>query len=184
MSEPKAAELTLFVDTVAADVRTFLTTLDAVASGGAGDQAVALLLLDVAKVSVAGAQLGATTDVVLEGNAEPEVGPDLDVDGLRQGLADVLGPVDSYAEMFDPYSDEPPVPYALSDDLADVAGDLLHGLRHHDAGRPLEALWWWQFSYLNHWGNHAGAALRALQSAVAHSRLDTAPEPVVDDAEF
>jgi hypothetical protein len=65
----------------------------------------------------------------------------------------------------------------LSDDLADIAADLVHGLQHYRAGRSIEALWWWQFSYLSSWGNHAGAALRALHSVVAHVRLDVA-EPV------
>jgi hypothetical protein len=57
-----------------------------------------------------------------------------------------------------------------------VAADLIHGLRHYQAGRPLEALWWWQYSYFNTWGNHAGAALRALQALVAHTRLDVVEE--------
>ncbi|MGH3424514.1 MAG: DUF5063 domain-containing protein, partial [Nocardioidaceae bacterium] len=68
--------------------------------------------------------------------------------------------------------------YRLSDDLADIAADLTHGLRHYEEGNRVEALWWWQYSYLNHWGNHAGAALRALQAVVAHARLDVASEVV------
>jgi len=43
-------------------------------------------------------------------------------------------------------------------------------------GRSLEALWWWQYSYLNHWGTQAGAALRALHAIVAHALLDVAEE--------
>ncbi|CAM5707521.1 hypothetical protein SHIRM173S_08323 [Streptomyces hirsutus] len=35
-----------------------------------------------------------------------------------------------------------------------------------------EALWWWQFSYFSNWGSTASAALRALQSVVAHVRLN------------
>ena len=89
-----------------------------------------------------------------------------------------LEPIDAYAEVFDPYSDDPPLPYRLSDDLADMANDLVRGLRHYDAGRGREALWWWQFTYLNSWGGSAGAALRALQSVVAHVRLDAAQEDV------
>ena len=34
-------------------------------------------------------------------------------------------------------------------------------------GHVLEALWWWQFSYVNNWGNLAGAALNALLTVVA-----------------
>ncbi len=166
---------------VALDARSFLETVEAVASGEAGTQAVALLLLDVARICVAGAQLGALTDIILDSNVEPVVPPTPDVDDLRARLAEELGPVDQYVEVFDPYAEEELVPYALSDDLTEIAGDLVHGLRHFDAGRADESLWWWQFTYLNHWGNHAGAALRALQAVVAHARLDALPEPILED---
>jgi hypothetical protein len=36
----------------------------------------------------------------------------------------------------------------------------------------VEALWWWQFSYFSNWGSTASATLRALQSLVAHVRLN------------
>ena len=79
----------------------------------------------------------------------------------------------STREVFDPYADEPEVIRSrLSDDLADVALDLIHGLTHYSEGRLNEALWWWQFSYLSNWGATGSAALRALQSVVAHVRLD------------
>jgi len=166
---------------VALDARSFLETVEAVAAGEAGTQAVALLLLDVARICVAGAQLGALTDIILDTNVEPVVPATPDVDDLRGRLAEELGPVNQYVEVFDPYAEEELVPYALSDDLTEIAGDLVHGLRHFDAGRADESLWWWQFTYLNHWGNHAGAALRALQAVVAHDRLDALPEPILED---
>jgi hypothetical protein len=166
---------------VALDARSFLETLEAVASGEAGSQAISLLLLDVARICVAGAQLGALTDVILDSNVEPVVPSLPETDELRTRLAEELGPVDEYVEVFDPYGDEELVPYSLSGDLTEIAGDLVHGLRHFDAGRAEESLWWWQFTYLNHWGTHAGAALRALQSVVAHVRLDAVPEPALDD---
>ncbi|MDT7570276.1 MAG: hypothetical protein QOE05_450 [Actinomycetota bacterium] len=165
---------------VALDARSFLETLEAVAAGEAGAQAISLLLLDVSRICVAGAQLGALTDIVLESNVEPVVPPAPDIDALRVRLAEELEPIDEYTEVFDPYGDNELVPYFLSDDLTEIAGDLVHGLRHFDAGRVDESLWWWQFTYLNHWGTHAGAALRALQSVVAHARLDALPEPALD----
>jgi hypothetical protein len=165
---------------VALDARSFLETLEAVASGDAGSQAISLLLLDVARICVAGAQLGALTDVILDTNVEPMVPSLPDIDDLRVRLADELGPVNEYVEVFDPYAEEELVAYSLSDDLTEIAGDMMHGLRHFDAGRPAESLWWWQFTYLNHWGNHAGAALRALQAVVAHVRLDAMPEPSLE----
>jgi hypothetical protein len=165
---------------VALDVRSYLETVEAVAAGEAGSQAISLLLLDVARICVAGAQLGALTDIILESNVEPVVPSAPDIDALRVRLAEELDPVNEYTEVFDPYGDNELVPYFLSDDLTEIAGDLVHGLRHFDAGRVEESLWWWQFTYLNHWGTHAGAALRALQSVVAHVRLDALPEPALD----
>lgn len=179
MSEP-SQDLQLATD-IARDARSFLETLELVASGRASTQAVALLLLDVAQMCVAGAHLGARTDVILDSNVEPVLDPAPDLDLVRQGLAAELDPVDAYLEVFDPYADDPPVPYRMSDDLADMGQDLLRGLQHYDAGRGREALWWWQYTYLNSWGGSAGAALRALQSIVAHVRLDAAPEELPED---
>ena len=178
-AEPRE-DLELATD-VARDVRSFLETLELVASGRAGAQAVALLLLDVAQICVAGAHLGARTDVILDTNVEPALDPVPDLDKVREGLAQQLDPIDAYFEVFDPYADDPPVPYRLSDDLADMAVDLFRGLLHYDAGRGREALWWWQYTYLNSWGGSAGAALRALQSVVAHVRLDAITEDLPDE---
>ncbi len=157
---------------IARQVEDFLAGLERFASGEGGDKTVPLLLLEVSQILLAGAKLGTSEDIIPPDNTEPEVGDDPDLDGVRQRLSERLAPVDYYSEVFDPYEDSEVLIYQLSDDLADMAVDLVHGLRHFNAGRPIEALWWWQFSYLNHWGNHAGAALRALQAVVAHSRLD------------
>ena len=166
-------------DRVAGNARDFLDGLTAVARGEGADQTIPLLLLEVAQMMLAGAQLGASKDVILPNNWEPDIGadPDLDLDTLRTGLAARFGGIDDYAEIFDPYADTQATPFRLSDDLAAVAADLIHGLKHHEAGRVAEALWWWQYSYVNHWGTHGGAALRALHSVVAHARLDVADEP-------
>ncbi len=178
-AEPRE-DLELATD-VARDVRSFLETVELVASGRAGAQAVALLLLDVAQMCVAGAHLGARTDVILDSNVEPLVDPLPDLDKVREGLGEQLEAIDGYVEVFDPYSDDPPVAYRLSDDLAEMTDDLFRGLLHYDAGRGREALWWWQYTYLNSWGVSAGAALRALQSVVAHVRLDAVPEDVPEE---
>src|ERR687889_2646754 len=91
---------------VALDARSFLETVETVASGEAGSQAISLLLLDVARICVAGAQLGALTDVILESNVEPVVPSAPDIDALRVRLAEELAPVDEYVEVFDPYAEE------------------------------------------------------------------------------
>ncbi len=166
-------------DRVAQHARDFLDGLAAVARGESTDETVPLLLLETAQMMLAGAQLGASKDVILPSNWEPDVGadPDVDLDVLRTGLAAQLAGCDEYAEIFDPYGDTQATPFRLSDDLAAVAADLVHGLQHHEAGRTAEALWWWQYAYVNHWGTHGGAAMRALHSIVAHARLDVAEEP-------
>ena len=90
---------------------------------------------------------------------------------MRLRLARLLDSVDTYTYNFDPYAPEI-VEAQLSDDLTGIATDLANGLRHFRAGDVAEALWWWQYSYVADWGNLASAALRALQSVVAHDRLD------------
>ena len=72
--------------------------------------------------------------MILPGNWEPEVGDDPDLDALRTGLAARLTAVDEYAEVFDPYKDTSCLPFRLSDDIAAVAADLIHGLKHYQAG--------------------------------------------------
>jgi hypothetical protein len=182
MSEPPAqhqprggGEWRPLADQIAANVKNFVDGVEALARSG-GDETVPLLLLEVSQILLAGAQLGASRDVVPRGNWEPEVGDDPDLDALRVGLAIRLSAVDEYAEVFDPYADTSCLPFRLSDDIAAVAADLIHGLKHYQAGRSLEALWWWQYSYFNHWGTHGGAALRALHAVVAHASLDVAEE--------
>src|SRR5712672_4506119 len=176
MSEPPAqrqgGEWRLLADQIAVNVKNFVDGVEALAQGG-GDETVPLLLLEVSRILLAGAQLGASSDVILPGNWEPEVGDDPDLDALRNGLSARLSAVDEYAEVFDPYKDTSCLPFRISDDIADVVADLIHGLKHYQAGRSLEALWWWQYSYFNLWGTHGGAALHAV---VAHASLDVAEE--------
>jgi Domain of unknown function (DUF5063) len=175
-----AEDWNTLAERVGRHVRNYLSGLEAMSRGEGEKKIVPLLLLEVSQVLLAGAQLGASEDVILPDNWEPEIGDDPDLDAVRQGLAERLAMVDEYVEVFDPYKDTEPTAYRLSDDLVDVASDLVHGLRHYEKGRPLEALWWWQYSYFNHWGNHAGAALRALHAVVAGARLDVVTETVED----
>ncbi len=168
-------DLTEFTAEIADQVESFIIAVTEVARGEAPDQAVSMLLLEVSQLLLAGGRLGAIVDVIPEERFEPDAGPDPDVDELRERLAKLLEPIDTYTEVFDPYDlTVEPMTCRLSDDLADVVADLMHGLQHYRAGRPGEALWWWQFSYLSNWGSTASAALRALQSVVAHVRLDAA----------
>jgi hypothetical protein len=147
-------------------------------------QAISLLLLVVSQVLAAGGQLGVQADFTPLEEYEPDPGPDPDMDDMRLRLALLLEGVDAYTEVFDPYVDPPElVSSLLSDDLASIAASLAHGLTHHKSGRVHEALWWWQFSYVSSWGGEASAALRALQSVVAHDRLDAEFESEQEDVE-
>ncbi|HWG64307.1 MAG TPA: DUF5063 domain-containing protein [Streptosporangiaceae bacterium] len=175
-AHPHGEEWTPLADRVAGQSRDFLDGLTALVRGEGEEEIVALLLLEVSQILLAGAQLGASKDVILPDNWEPDVGADPDLDLLRTGLARRLKDCDEYAELFDPYADTRLTSFRLSDDLATVAADLIHGLQHYEAGRALEALWWWQYSYVNHWGTHATAALRALHAVLAHAMLDVAEE--------
>lgn len=158
---------------IADQVESFLVAVTEVAKGDEPDSAIPFLLLEVSQLLLAGGRLGAHEDIVPDERYEPDLGPEADVDVLRERLAVMLEPIDVYSEVFDPYEPrKAPVACRISDDLADVIADLRHGMAHYRAGRTTEAMWWWQFSYFSNWGSTASAALRALQSLVAHVRLN------------
>lgn len=155
-------------------VESFLLAVRAIAAARDGGSAVPLLLLEVSQVLLAGARLGAHRDFEPRQEYQPDVGPEADVDELRLGLATILGDADTYGFVFDPYEPEV-VESQISDDVCSIVADLENGLRHLRRGDVDEALWWWQFSYVNNWGNLAGSVLNALLSVVAHDRLDSEP---------
>ena len=86
-------ELMILGEESARDARAYLSAVTEVASGSSPDTAIPVLLLAVSQVLVAGARLGAITDVVPDERFEADPGPDVDVDSVRQGLArSVRGP--------------------------------------------------------------------------------------------
>jgi len=178
MSDPKSAttvsdDLTEFAAEIADQVESFLIAIKEIAGSRKPVQAVPLLLLEVSQVLLAGGRLGAIRDVIPEERFEPDPGFDPDVEDLRVVLAKLLDPIDEYREVFDPYAHDVTVEASsLSDDLVSVVVDLAHGLKHFREDRPIEALWWWQFSYFSSWGGAASGVLRALQSVIAHDRMD------------
>jgi Domain of unknown function (DUF5063) len=176
-------ELRRIGEDTAAEAQAFLDAVTEVAAGSSPDIAIPVLLLALSQSLVAGARLGAITDVVPSERFEPDAGPDPDVDPVRASLANLFDGLDEYADVVDPLTNGEVVRGSLSDDLADVAADLAHGLRHYRAGRVDEALWWWQYSYLSTWGVRATTALRVLQSMIGHLRLDV-DEETAADAEF
>jgi hypothetical protein len=160
-----------FAASIADSVESFLIALRAVSREDDGGRAISLLLLEISQVLLTGARLGAQVDFEPRSEYQPDVGPDADLDDMRLRLAKLLGGIDTYSFVFDPYVPEV-VDSQLSDDLTSIAADLENGLRHYRAGDVDEALWWWQFSYVSSWGNLAGAVLNALLSVVSHDRLD------------
>jgi hypothetical protein len=164
-------EIEEFAQQIADAVESFLVALQAMSREENAGTVVPLLLVEVSQILFAGARLGAQQDFTPSAEYQPDVGPDPDLDAMRLRLARLLDSVDTYSYNFDPYDPEI-VQAQLSDDLTGIATDVANGLRHFRAGNVAEALWWWQFSYVADWGNLASAALRALQSVVAHDRLD------------
>ena len=175
-------ELRTLADESAHDARAYLSTITEVASGSAPDAAIPMTLLALSQVLVMGARLGAIEDIVPAERFETDT-VDPELDPLRTGVANLFEGLDEYADLVDPVTSTELATGSLSNDVTVVAAALAHGLRHHDAGRLSEALWWWQFSYLSDWGERAASALRVLQSLLGHIRLD-ADQETVSDAEF
>jgi hypothetical protein len=176
-------ELTSLAEDFAREARAYLSAATGVASGDQPDTAIPILLLAVSQVLVAGARLGAITDVVPDERFEADPGPDVDVDPIRQGLVSLFNGLDDYVHVVDPLVSAEVATGSMSNDLAEVAAALTHGLQHFESGRVSEALWWWQFSYLSSWGDSATRALRVLQAVLGHIRLDADSEAVAE-AEF
>ncbi|GMA32618.1 DUF5063 domain-containing protein [Litorihabitans aurantiacus] len=176
-------DLLAITERTAVQARTFLNTIGDISSGAAPQAALPLLLLALADLTASGAVLGAIVDVVPAERFEPDAGPDADVDPLRTALAQVLAGIDEYTDVADPVLTSETGVATLSDDLASIAQELTLGLAHHAAGNLSEALWWWQFSYLQIWGERAASALRVVLVLLGHLRLDV-PDDVAGEAEF
>ena len=158
----------------------FLQTCADVASGAVPEAAIPLLLLATSDVLGAGARLGAMVDVVPSSRTEPDDGEETDIDPLRIGLALVLDGIDEYTEVVDPVLSDATGDAALSADLATVGAALGQGLQHYEAGHVVEALWWWQFSYLTSWGDRGASAVRGLVLILGHLRTDVVDDPAAD----
>src|SRR5689334_25443818 len=107
-----------FTAEIADQIESFVVAIREVAAGEDPDYAISLLLLEVSQVLLAGGRLGAIQDVVPEERFEPDTGTEPDVEGLRTSLANLLEPIDEYAELFDPYAAEPELVHSrISDDV-------------------------------------------------------------------
>jgi hypothetical protein len=85
---------------------------------------------------------------------------------LYRSLRTYLGASDLHCQVFDPYDrkDETPVLCSLSDDFADIYGELEHGLRYWRIDDRQNAVRAWQFFFTIEWGMHLVRALHALNS--------------------
>ena len=169
VADPDLVEL---ASDLAGEAVDFIALIEAIAGGGHPEEAVPLLLLELSALVAEGSRLGAIVDVVPEGRFEPDAGPEPDVDPLRDALREAMGPVDEYVDVVDPYGEPEMARGSLADDLTLITSDLMHGLIHFQEERVVEALWWWQFSFLTSWGPAAGASLRAIVAVVSHVRTD------------
>lgn len=77
----------------------------------------------------------------------------------------------SYWLLFNPLELEEPVAATLADDVGDIYLDVARGLALFDDPTCWwrSAAWSWRFHMSIHWGNHATAALRAIQWLLATS---------------
>jgi hypothetical protein len=178
-----STDLSSLAELVARESRGYLSTVTEVAAGANPEAAIPLLLLAVSDILGAGARLGAMVDIVPAERFEPDLGPDADLDPLRAALENAFDGLDDYSEVVDPVLGAEVEMSTISGDVVLVAGALAQGLRHFEAGQELEALWWWQFSYLSAWGERATNVLRVLLSVLGHLRLDV-DDDVAAAAEF
>ncbi|WP_019146938.1 DUF5063 domain-containing protein [Timonella senegalensis] len=164
-------------------VRGFIQTVVDVATAGDPEASISLLVLALSDVLNAGAHLGATTDIIPPKRFEPDLGDDLDLDPLREALSRLFEGLDTYPEVIDPVVGPELGAAEISSDFASIIESLTHGLHHYDSGHEIEALWWWQYSYIASWGERASAVLRVLQLILMHLRLDI-PDDVAQAATF
>ncbi len=164
-------------------VRGFIQTTVDVASGEDPDASISLLVLALSDILNAGAHLGASPDVVPPKRFEPDLEETLNLDPLREALRKTFQQLDNYTEVVDPIVGDESDTAEISSDVATIVESLSHGLQHYDAGNQVEALWWWQYSYISSWGERASSVLRVLQLILMHLRLDV-PDDVAEEARY
>jgi Domain of unknown function (DUF5063) len=87
-----------------------------------------------------------------------------EIEHIRDQLRTLLGEADLYRVVFDPYEGEvaPPVINSISQDLAEIYGDLSRGLRRWQVRDHMQAAYEWRFGFQYHWGRHLVHLLGAL----------------------
>src|SRR5262245_30651404 len=95
-----------FAGQIADQVESFLIAVREIAREGDAGRSISLLLLEISQVLLAGARLGAQQDFTPIAEYQPDVGPEADLDEMRLALAGMLGGLDTYSFVFDPYVPE------------------------------------------------------------------------------
>jgi hypothetical protein len=87
-------------------------------------------------------------------------------------LADL--PLHRYRMVYSPceIEDKETLTNDLRDDLADIYGDLWHGLAAWNLGDAAYAVQHWRESYFYHWGHHASASVYAIDEYYRKTRPD------------
>lgn len=166
-----STEEAAMADEFAADAASFVAAVESVAAGTNPSAAVSVLILALSGLLASGAKLGAMEDVAGAAGAALGEGASDRADYLRAPLAEQFGAADAYRQVVDPYVTGDVGASRLSEDVAEVCGDLLQGLAWYGEGLASEALAWWQYAYLSNWGPAASESLRAVQSLMALVRL-------------
>jgi hypothetical protein len=67
-------------------------------------------------------------------------------------LQALLGPLDVYRMVYDPFNDDTSITYVLSDDLASIYAAVRERLDHPDADET-KRLWDWRSDFTSYWGS-------------------------------
>jgi hypothetical protein len=92
---------------------------------------------------------------------------------IANDIGGLLGPLDIYNEVFDPYGEAEAIPATLGDDLTSIYGALKTYLPMFESGDTpamREALWQWRFGFDGHWGEHLTGALRSIHALLRDKR--------------
>jgi len=138
-----------------------------------GEAAVRNALIRIGTLYLAGLQLPPEWSDELADAPDAEGIPRHERSAIDRSVAARL-PFSAYARVFDPFTlpPEEPVVGTISDDIADIYGDVVGGLLEYEAGRTAQALWEWAFQLQEHWGRHATDAMYALHIWLTENAWD------------
>jgi len=128
------------------------------------------------EVATALAELCAVALTLPDIESETHTKPDVEIatPSVVKTLRNRLGKADEHWEVFDPTKKDEPLKRSLAEDIANIYGDLKHGLllTAHGASTS-EVLSHWRQAFSTHWGMHATGAMRAIYWALHHGVLET-----------